>query len=216
MPRSSSPCRGIRFRDRFISFRRFRFAFKNKPCDGSKVQPIATGDRDFANINPRSQMLVDAFQTRGCVHRIAETDVVEISLTAKIPNHRIAGINADPGDAKRHALFVGAFAEPLCVSINGQRTFNRAGRVVALSQRGAKYRDHGIANDLINGAVMIQDNPRDVGKLFIQQAGQQFGLGHLRQGRKIRDIGENVGHLPNLATKFQLARVFLQFLKQGG
>src|SRR6185437_1170617 len=92
----------------------------------AKDDAVAQRARRIADADARAELLVDAFEPRGGVHRIAARAIGKALARAEIADHRGPGMDADPCLAERDPLLFLFTAEGLGEAVDLEGAMNGA------------------------------------------------------------------------------------------
>jgi hypothetical protein len=125
-------------------------------------------------------------------------------------------VDPDPGLAEGMPRACAAAAKAVAKRCIVLRAAQRAFAVVGLGHRGREHDCHGVADDAVEGALVLEGDPDHVVQVVVEQG---HGLGRvelLHQGGETGQVGEQEAALAPGTAEFQLGRVAYQVLDQVG
>ena len=155
------------------------------------------GNQDFAGFGR-------AFQAAGEVHFATDDGVVHAGIGAEVTHRAVAGVQAH-ADFQRLGDALGAplLTQHLHVLAHGDGHGHGSHGVFfrALAGRVAEEHHHAVADELVDGAAVLQGDLRHFVEVGVEQVGEGFGFQLFGQLGKALDVGEE--HRELLALGFQ-------------
>jgi len=142
--------------------------------------------------------------------------VVEEEIPAEVSDDGVTGVHADTRHAQCNALGVLFLSKRFRELVNLHCARYAASRVVHLFLGCAEYRVHGIADDLLRGAAMAEDDLGHVIQVFIQQRHHHHRIQAFDQRCEFGEIREYEGEIPPLSAKLEKFRILGELIREVG
>jgi len=104
------------------------------------------------------------------------------------------------------------FLEALGEGIEFEHAVNRLGRVILHVQGCVEDREHCVADELVDCAIVFLDGAGHAVEILVEEAPDVARIESFRHRREIGDVGEEERHLAPLAAERQLGRIVDQLL----
>ena len=202
--------------ERLIGPQALVLALEHQLADGAAFETRHLRHRVFADADSRSQHLVGGFQAGCDVDGVAVGGVVEVKLATEVTDDGGAGIDADTGLPQRQPATQHLGFEAPCESIYVECAGHGPGGMVRAIQWRAEHGVYGVADNLLDCALMAKDDFGDVVQVFVEQCDHQRRFERFDQGCEVRQIGEQESKFAPLAAEFEEFWISGQFLDQIG
>ena len=146
-----------------------------------------------------AEILVHALASGRGVDRIAERGEIHPLVGAEVADHCRAAMDADAGHADGDAVGVVALAEVLGVGVDLQSAAHRPLAMVALRDRRVEDGHDGVTDELVDGALAVEDDLAGAIEVGIQRLGELLRGEALGQRGEAGDVGEDEADLAAVA-----------------
>ncbi len=140
-----------------------------------------------------------ALEARGRIDGIAEHRELATHRRSDVAGQRPAGVDRDPHAQWRPVgvprVEVGESAS------HAQRGANGLGRVIVLGQGRAEHREDGIAHELVERALVVEQHLGHLVEELVQRRGDLVRLHSLGHGGESHQVHEHDGHLAHLGVE---------------
>ena len=172
-------------------------AFHGNRWHGAGVNQTARQFKSFVTHDDFAG-LGDGLQTGRKIRLGTDDGVVHAVFAAEVADVAITGVEAHAGFERMFDAAASPDAVQMFEAVFHGKGHAEASLGVFLNAFGfgiTEENQNGITDELVDGAAVFLGNLSHVGKVFIKQRGQVFGLKPLGGGGKILDVGEKDGEL---------------------
>src|SRR6187399_3132795 len=154
----------------------------------------------FADQDVRAVLLVQRFEPRPKVHRVADDRVAHDRLGSDVAGDHLAGVDADADVHRWQAGHLPARVEPVEFGQHLESAPDRVVGVPGVLERGAKQPHHHVTDELIERTVVPEQDPDHGAKVFIQLGYDRLGPPFFRGVGEAANVGKEDRHFTPLPT----------------
>src|SRR5882762_2172549 len=178
--------------DEFVNGNRLEFAFHADEIEFAEDVAIVLGGgiRGFVDQDVRAVIFIQPFQARGEIHGVAESGVAVTERRAHVADAGHAGVQAD-ADVEMRLAFGFPFLLHVADALHHfQSCMAGSGRVAGFFEGRAPESHDGVADVLVESAVVLEDEAGHVREVLVEKKGQVLGVEFFGYGGKAADVAE--------------------------